>query len=419
MPRRKHHAHAPSQPEKPWWRQLGPGIVSGASDNDPTTVASLSVIGATTTYALGWLVILVVPMLAIVQAISSEIGAVCREGLEDILKKHYGRWASWSALVALLAVNWLTLVADIEAGGAGASLIFGNLDFRWFVIPIAAFCITIVIALDYERVQHILVVIPLVFLGYIIAGILAHPNWHDVLVNSFVPHIVKGAAFAQGAIALLGTTLTAYAYVWEEIEISEERPPLRRLGLVQVDATLGTIIAGLSFWFIIIATGATLGVHHHQVQTAQDAALGLQPFAGRWAPILFGLGLLGSSLIAVPVLAATTAYVVAELFGWRRGISKHFGQAPRFFLVFSSVVVTAVIAALFGLSPIKLLFASSIAGGLATPVTLFLMMLVASNNDIMRRHAPPLWLRIAGWAVFAVVTSAAGLFLIQTFTGKG
>lgn len=409
----------PKQPPKKWWQVVGPGVVSGASDNDPTTVASLAVIGATTSYALGWLVILVIPMLATIQAISGAVGAVCRDGLEDILKKHYGRWAAWIALVAIIAVSWLTLVADIEAGGAGASLIFGGIDFRWFLVPIAVFCLAIIIFLDYQRVQKVLIVIPMLFLSYVVAGFMAHPNWHEVFVNTFVPHILSGQAFAQGAIALLGTTLTSYAYVWEEISVSEERPPLRNLGLVQADAALGTVVAGISFWFIVITTAATLGLHHLPVQTADDAAKALAPFAGRWAPIIFGAGLLGSSLIAVPVLAATTAYVVAELFGWRRGISKHFAQAPKFFKVFTAVVVTALIASFAGIPPIKLLFASSIAGGLATPVTLFLVMLVASNPYIMRHHVPKLWLLIAGWSVFAVVTCAAGLFLFQTFTGQG
>ncbi|MBV9269704.1 MAG: divalent metal cation transporter, partial [Candidatus Eremiobacteraeota bacterium] len=256
------------------------------------------------------------------------------------------------------------------------------------------------------------------FLSYVVAAFMAHPNWHEVFVNTFIPHFIKSTAFAQGAIALLGTTLTSYAYVWEEISVAEERPPIRRLGLVQVDAALGTVIAGLSFWFIVIATGATLGIHHKDVQTAQDAAEALQPFAGRWAPIVFGVGLLGSSLIAVPVLGATSAYVVAELFGWRRGISKHFGQAPRFFLVFAGVVVTALIAAFVGVPPIKLLFISSIAGGLATPITLAFMLMVASNRKVMKTHVPPLWLRIAGWCTFAIVTGAAGFFLYQTFTGQ-
>lgn len=397
---------------------VGPGIVSGASDNDPTTVASLSVIGATTVYGLGWLVILVVPMLAVVQAVSAAVGGVCREGLEDVLARHYHRVAAWIALVAILAVNVITLIADLQGGAAALSLLTGGVDFRFYVMPLAGLSAVMLIFLDYKRIQRVLIVLPMLFLTYPIAAIMAHPNWHDVIVNSIIPHLKNTAAYSQGAIALLGTTLTAYAYVWETIELSEERPPLRRLGLVQVDATLGTIVAGISFWFIVVATAATLGIHHKNVATAQDAALALAPFAGHWASLVFGIGLLGSSLIAIPVLAATSAYVVAELFGWRAGISKTFWQAPRFFGTLTVVLAGCGLLAMLGTNPIKLLFAASIAGGLATPVTLFLMLLVAGNKTVMGKYRPRPWLLAAGWGVFAIVALAAAFYLYQNFTGQ-
>jgi Mn2+/Fe2+ NRAMP family transporter len=403
---------------KPWWTFVGPGIVSGASDNDPTTVASLSVIGSTTVYGLGWLVLLVIPMLAVVQAISAAVGGVCREGLEDILARHYRRVSAWIALIAILAVNVVTLVADLQGGAAALGLLTGGVDLRFFVMPLAGLSAVMLIFLDYRRIQRVLLVLPLLFLTYAIAAIVAHPNWHDVIMHSLIPHLENNAAYSQGAIALLGTTLTAYAYVWETIELSEERPPLRRLGLVQVDATLGTIVAGISFWFIVVATGATLGIHHKNIATAQDAALALAPFAGKWASIVFGVGLLGSALIAVPVLAATSAYVVAELFGWRAGISKTFWQAPRFFGTLTVILVGSGLLGMLGTDPIKLLFIASIAGGLATPITLFLMMLVAGNKNIMGKYRPRPGLLIAGWSVFAIVSLAAGFYLYQTFTGQ-
>jgi Mn2+/Fe2+ NRAMP family transporter len=213
-----------------------------------------------------------------------------------------------------------------------------------------------------------------------------------------------------GAIALLGTTLTAYSYVWETVEMSEEATSLSQLGLVQVDTTLGAIIAGSSFWFILIATGATLGVHHKAVQTAQDAAIALAPFAGRWASLLFGIGLLASALIAIPVLGATSTYVVSEMFGWERGIDKKFWRAKKFYMVLVAVLIVGTGIALAGISPIKLLFFSSIVGGLATPITLTMMMLIAGNRSAMKRkRLNPILLG---------VTAAAAIFLFQTVTGK-
>lgn len=397
----------------PWWRTLGPGIVSGASDNDPTTVATLAVVGSTTIYALGWVVILIIPMLAAVQAISSRIGAVCREGLETIVKNRYGRAVAMIVLIAVFAVDQLTLAADLEGGGAALQLLTGA-DYRWFVIPLALLTAALLTFSNYNAVRKYLIYIPLVFLTYVAAAWMAHPHWNQVLEDSFVPHLRFDKTFSAGIVALLGTTLTAYAYVWETIEMSEERPKLMTLGLVQADAALGTVIAGLTFWFIVIATGATLGTHHHAVETAQDAAQALAPFAGRWASLLFGIGLLGSALIALPVLAGTSAYVAAEMFGWRKGIDAKFQQAPFFYGTVLSTLAVGAAVALCGVPPIKLLFIGSIAGGLATPITMFFVLMAARSRTVMGEYQIERWLMIAGWSVFTITTAAALFYIYQS-----
>ena len=315
----------------PWWKVLGPGIVSGASDNDPTTVASLAVIGSTTVYGLSWLVLLIIPMLAVVQAISAQVGVVMNVGLENAVRRHYGKYWALLALASVLIVNLMTLAADLEGGGAALSMLV-HLDYRWFVVPLGVGSGFMLIFGNYKKIQRVLIYLPLVFLSYVAAAFLARPQWRDVLRNSLIPQFSFTGPMVAGAIALLGTTLTAYSYVWETIEMSEETTPVSQLGLVQVDSTLGTIIAGASFWFILIATGATLGVHHKVVQTAEDAANALTPFAGRWASLLFGIGLLASALIAIPVLSATSAYVVSEMFGWGGGIDKKLWRAKRDFI---------------------------------------------------------------------------------------
>ena len=401
---------------KPWWKVLGPGIVSGASDNDPTTVASLAVIGSTTVYGLSWLVLLVIPMLSVVQAISAQVGMVTNTGLEDAVRKRYGKGWALFALVSVLIVNLVTLAADLEGGGAALSLLL-HLDYRWFIIPLAASAGFMLIFGNYKKLQRVLVYLPLVFLSYVAAAFLAQPRWSDVLHSSLIPHFSFSGPMIAGAIALLGTTLTAYAYVWETVEMSEETTPLSRLGLVQADSTIGTIIAGATFWFITVATGATLGVHHKVVQTAQDAANALTPFAGHWASLLFGIGLLTSALIAIPVLGATSAYVAGEMFGWRVGIDKKFWRAKKFYTTLIAVLVIGAGVALAGVSPIKLLFISSIIGGLATPITLTMMLLIAGDRGAMKRKPLNPILLGSGWAVTAVVTAAAAIFLFQTFGG--
>jgi Mn2+/Fe2+ NRAMP family transporter len=425
MPRRKRRPRpsAPGAQEQqggktPPTTSFGAGIVAGASDNDPTTVATLAVIGSTTTYELGWLTLLVIPMLVAVQAVAAQVGTVTEKGLEDCVRRAYGGFWALIALGALLIVNVLTLAGDLEGGGAALQLLTGA-DYRWWVLPLGALTVAILIFGSYHAIERFLRYVALLFLTYVGAAFLARPNWGDVLRHSFIPHFDFRPETVAGALALLGTTLTAYAYVWETIELSEEKPPLRRLGLVQADAALGIVVAGLTFWFILVATGATLGVHHHTVQTAQDAAQALAPIAGKYAAIIFALGLLGSALVAIPVIAGTSAYVAAEMFGWRRSLDAKFSRARAFYLALSGCVVIAVLIGMAGVPPIKLLFISGLAGGIATPLTLALMLLAGRNRKVMGNKPISGWLAAGGWSVTAVVTVATVIYLRQTLTGKG
>jgi Mn2+/Fe2+ NRAMP family transporter len=194
-------------PER-WWKALGPGIVSGASDNDPTTVASLAVIGSTTVYSLGWLVLLIIPMLSVVQAISAQIGIVMNIGLEAAVRRRYGKGWALLGLVSVLIVNLITLAADLEGGGAALSLLI-HIDYRWFTIPLAASAGFMLIFDNYKKIQRVLIYLPLVFLRYVVAAFMARPQWTDVLRNSLIPHFSFTEPMITGAIALLGTTLTA------------------------------------------------------------------------------------------------------------------------------------------------------------------------------------------------------------------
>jgi Mn2+/Fe2+ NRAMP family transporter len=392
--------------------RLGPGIISGASDNDPTTVASLAVIGSTTVYALSWLVLLIIPMLAVVQAISAQIGAVTKSGLERIIRRHYG--FSWAlvAMLSILIVNVLTLGADLEGGGAALQL-FTGVDYRVWIVPMAVAVTLMLVLGSYKRIERVLIFIPLIFLSYVAAAFAVHPDWRQVALHTFIPHLEATPAYITGAIALLGTTLTSYVYVWESIEVAHDAP-VRRLGLVQAEGTIGAAVAGITFFFIVVATGATLGTHHRVVETAQDAAQALAPIAGRWSALLFGIGLLGSALLAIPVLAATSAYVISAMFHWRGNLDSKFWHARGFYVAMSASMLVGLGIAFAGIPPVKLLFVSSIVGGLATPITLFLMMLVAQDRKIMQHDRCQGWLLVSGWCVTGTVTAAAIAFLYQT-----
>ncbi|MBV8198491.1 MAG: divalent metal cation transporter, partial [Candidatus Eremiobacteraeota bacterium] len=262
----------PPSPRGRFVQGFGPGLVSGASANDPTTVGSLAVVGAATGYGLAWLIVLLLPMLALVQAIAASVAAVSHMSLQEAIVHAYGRRPATLAMVCVVSISLLTLVADIQAGAQALSLLFG-LPFYVFVVPLVAVIGWMLAAHSYLRIERILASLTLIFLCYVASAILARADWGAVLHSIIAPRFNLSLAFATGVIALLGTTLTSYVYFWESIEVAEHVPPPAQFRAVRMDAVLGMLVAGSSFLFILTATAATLGKHHIAVTTAADAAV--------------------------------------------------------------------------------------------------------------------------------------------------
>ena len=395
---------------------FGPGLVSGASACDPTTVASLAVVGATTVYGLAWLVILLLPMLAVVQAIAAHAGAVLQSSLQEAISRTYGRIAALLAASAVIVIGVLTLAADVKAGAEGLTLLFG-VSFYAFVIPIVVFSGWLLASNSYLKIERVLASFTLIFLCYVASAIYARPDWGEVLHSILVPHMSFSPIWVTGAVALLGTTLTSYEYYWESIEVGERRPQLSQVRAFKLDAVFGMLAADSSFLFILIATAATSGKHHVTIQTAADAASALKPLAGSWDQMLFGLGFLASAAIAIPVIAATNGYVVAQTFGVRAALGTPLSQARTFYaVIFGSLVVAAALA-LTPVPTIALLYWVSVAAGIATPITLAYMLLVTRNRKTMGGRPIGLPLECGGWAVTGVVTVASVAFIVQTIRG--
>ncbi len=297
-------------------RYLGAGLIAGASDNDPTTVGTLAIIGASTGYHLTWLVLLLLPMLVTVQIVSTSLGAVTWQHFLGVIAACYGRRWAWVAALLVVSVCVITIGADLEGGAAALSLLTGR-PWPWFVVPLALFVGGLLLFGSYTAVERALRYVLLIFIAYPVAALLAQPPWGAVLAASFQPAVEFSGAYLSAALALLGTTLTSYVYIWQTVEIKEERPPLAALPLLELDTAVGIVVTVAMFWFIVVATRATLGASGHRVQAAQDAAAALAPLAGPLAGAVFAIGLLGSALIALPVLAATTGYCVAATYACR------------------------------------------------------------------------------------------------------
>ena len=378
----------------------------------------MAVIGATTVYGLSWLAILIFPILAVIQAISSRIGVVTHEDLQYLVKRRFGRVSQLLLLGSILVVTVITIAADLEAGAAALGLLT-HLSSRLFVIPLALLILGLLFVGSYDEFQGVLRYVLLLLLAYVAAAVLAHPNWSMVLRHTVLPTFKLNKDSIAGALALLGTTLTSYVYVWQTIEEAEDKRPLAWLRLEEADAVTGIFFGVAVMWFILIATAATLGVHHQQIQTAQDAARALAPVAGKYAEYVFGIGLLGSALLALPVLLATAAYVVGAQFDWPRGLSEKPQRAPAFYAVAVGAMALGCGFAFTGFSPIRLLFLASIAGGIGTPIGLVLLLLVASDRGLMGEHAVRGALRAAAWVIVLGVSLVSVVYLVQQVMGGG
>lgn len=392
-----------------------PGLIAGASDADPTTVVAIAVVGSTTLYGLSWVVLLVFPLLAVVQVVASRLGTVTGSDLQSVVCRAYGRPAQILLLISLLVVNVFTVTADLEGGAAAVGLLTGA-SWRWFVLPLAAAVVAVLVFGVYATVQRFLLVALAFLATYVLAAFLARPDWRQLLMSSVRPTLHFDAASTGGALAILGTTLTAYVYVWLTVEESESASTPSRLRNA-TGAVVGILVAVVLFWFILAATAATLGVHHRHVVTVADAAQALRPLAGPAAGGLFAVGLLASALVALPVIAATSAYVVGAQAGWRRGLSRPVRDAPAFYGIVVGGIAVGAAAAMVGLSPVHVLYLASIAGGLATPVGLVLLMAAATSGEVMGGHRVNGALRWSGWVVTGLLGALSCLYLVQQTFG--
>jgi Mn2+/Fe2+ NRAMP family transporter len=393
---------------------VGPGVVSGAADIDPTTVATLVVVGAGTLYGLAWLTLLIVPMLAVVQTLATRVGTVSRRDLQKAVVDRYGRGLGVLLLGSLLAVNVVVVAADLRAGASAIGLLTGVGE-RWLVAPFAAALLAMLALGGYEEVQRILKYVMLCLLAYGVAAVLARPDWAEVARGSLVPSIRLEPAYVAGALALVGTTLTTYMYVWQTVEQVEEPVPRGWLRLREFDGILGAVLAGAIMWFILVASGATLGVHHTRADTAEQAAEALRPVAGPFAQQLFAVGLLASAIIALPVILASGGYAAGAYGRWRRGLSLRVRQAPRFYAVIGGQAAAGAGLAFVDISPIRLLFIASLIEGVATPFGLVMLVLAAGDRRLMREERVGAGLRAAGWVVAVMIAAVSAVYLAQGF----
>ncbi len=407
-------------------RRLGPGLITGAADDDPSGIATYSQVGAQFGYGLAWTMLFSLPLMIVIQEISGRIGAVTGRGIAENLRRHYSPWLVRSVVMLLLVANVINLGADLGAMGSALALLLGGSS-RLYTFGFGAACVLAEVFLSYASYAGFLKWLTASLFAYVTVVLTVHVPWHDALFAILVPHLSFGAGEAMAVVAVLGTTISPYLFFWqaalevEDLKARKARPlyltpraAKPQLARIRADTIVGMGVSNMIAVCIIYATAATLhatGVT--DIQTSSQAAEALRPIAGEFTFAVFAAGILGTGLLAVPVLAGSAAYAVSEAFGWREGLDLRLSQAWWFYAAITVATIAGVGLNFTRLDPVKALYWSAVVNGVLAAPVMAAVMLVAANGRIMGRlRLPPLML-VGGWLATVVMAAATiGFFVL-------
>lgn len=404
---------------------LGPGFITGASDDDPSGIGTYATAGASFGFATLWLALFTFPLMAAVQFICAKVGMVTGKGLAGVLREHYSARLLYPAVFALLVANTINAGADIGAIAAAINLL-APVPIIAMIVPVTALILVLQIWASYRMIASTFKWLTLALFAYVASAFFAKPNWHEVLRGTVVPHISFDAKFLSMLVAMLGTTISPYLFFWQASQEVEEQISMGRTRLWQRkgatkgelhyaawDVNIGMFFSNLVMYFIILATGATLfRAGKTNIQSAYDAAQALKPIAGEAAAILLAIGLIGAGFLAVPILTGASAYALAEAFGWKRGLDAKPRTAKEFYALIAVSTVVGMAINFVGINPIKALFWTAVINGILAPPLLVLIMFVANNKKVMGERANGRVVNGLGWVATAAMTLAAiGLFV--------
>jgi NRAMP (natural resistance-associated macrophage protein)-like metal ion transporter len=412
-------------------RYIGPGIVTGASDDDPSGIGTYAMAGAALGYASLWTAPFTFPLMAAIQYICAKIGLVGGGGIAGVLRRHYSRGLLYPVVLGLVIANTINAAADIAAVAAGINLL----------IPLPATLLVVVIGMtilgmqvwgSYRLIARIFKWLTLSLLAYIASSFFAHPDWSAVFRATVIPTVRLDSDFLSVLVAILGTTISPYLFFWQASHESEEKASAsrghkwwRRRGASETeleyafwDVNLGMFLSNVVMFFIILATAATLNrAGRTEIATATEAAEALRPLAGNAAFVLMALGLIGAGVLAIPILTGSGAYAVAEAFGWRCSLDDRPGRAPEFYIVMAASTATAVALDLLGINPFKALFWTAVINGFVAPPLMVVIMLISNDRAIMGPRVNGQPLNALGCAATAVMFAAAAALVVSWCKG--
>ena len=405
----------PSRQIRALLRSLGPGIITGAADDDPSGIATYSIAGAQLGTKLLWTALLTWPLMAAVQMMCARIGKVTGQGLAANLKLRFPKWLLVAVVIALLIANTINIAADL-AGMADAASMLSGLNSRWFVVAFALLISWATIRLQYRQIADVLKWLVLVLFAYPVTAFVVGANWGQVLHATFIPSMPHSKNEWATLVAILGTTISPYLFFWQTSEEVEEEKSAGQNTLAQrrgatpeelelrnIDVGVGAFFSNAVMFFIILTTAITLNRHGLvNIETSRQAAEALRPFAGSFASTLFTVGIVGVGFLAIPTLAGSAAYAFAETLGWREGLNKKLKQARWFYALILVSTAAGVALDFIGINPVRALYWTAVINGLLAPFLLVAILIVAGDKKLMQGQPSS---RL-GWIVVAITTAA-------------
>jgi NRAMP (natural resistance-associated macrophage protein)-like metal ion transporter len=405
----------PSRWIRSFFKSLGPGVITGAADDDPSGIATYSVAGAQLGTRLLWTALLTWPLMAAVQMMCARIGKVTGQGLAGNFRQRFPRWLLLVFVFALLGANTINIAADL-AGMADAAAMLSGANSHWFVVAFALLVSWATVRLQYRQIADVLKWLVLVLFAYPVTAFVVGADWGQVLRDTLVPSMPHSRGEWATLVAILGTTISPYLFFWQTSEEVEEEKKegqstlaLRRgataeeLQLRNIDVGVGAFFSNMVMFFIILTTAITLNRHGiTTIETSRQAAEALRPVAGNFAATLFTLGIVGVGFLAIPTLAGSTAYAFAETLGWRQGLNKELKQAGWFYALILVSTAAGVALDFIGINPVKALYWTAVINGLLAPFLLVAILIVAADKKLMQGQPSS---RL-GWAAVAITTAA-------------
>ncbi|MDO8672870.1 MAG: Nramp family divalent metal transporter [Dehalococcoidia bacterium] len=395
---------------------LGPGLIAAIAGNDAGGIAVYSHVGAVFGYQLLWVLAIIAVSLIVIQLMSARMGAVTGKGLADLIREEFGiRWTA-IAMLALLVANGGTTIAEFAGIAASAELLGIS---RYIAVPLMGLVVwLVVVRASYRTAERVFLILSAAFGVYFIAPFMTHPDWGYIARSTIAPSISVNADFLMAIIILVGTTITPYMQLFVQSAVVDKGVTIRDYPFTRLDVIFGSIFAIAVAAFIIVTTGTILHPAGIAVETAEDAATALAPLVGQYATILFAIGLFGASMLAACVLPLSTAYALSEAFGWERGVSKTFGEAPVFNGLYTGLIVLSVLVVLIpGLPLIGAIITSQFIDGLLLPVLLIFMLKLSNSREVMGNYVNGPVFNVIAWLTVIIIIAISVVLLIVLVVG--